>query len=217
VDAQGTAPAAAAPFGVGEAVSYGWAAFKKYPAPLIIAAVAVSVIGGFASNLGLLFDDQLIRIGFQIVGFVISTIVYMGFIRIVLAVTRGEDPDLGLLFSSERIGPYIGASILFGLAYAIGLILCIVPGIIVALVWGFYGWIIIDRGAGVGDSFTRSAEITKGHRGTLFVFFLAVIGINILGALVCLVGLLVSVPVTAVAHGYVYRALSGEPVAPVEA
>ncbi len=41
------------------------------------------------------------------------------------------------------------------------------------------------------------------------------VGINLLGAIACGVGMLVSYPVTVVAGGYAYRVLSNEPVAPI--
>ena len=83
------------------------------------------------------------------------------------------------------------------------------------------------REAPVSGSATQSATAgrrSRSHRdswwssrwgGTVFLLALAVVGINLLGAIACGVGMLVSYPVTVVAGGYAYRVLSNEPVAPI--
>lgn len=202
---------------VGDAIGYGWSAFKKYPGPLVVVAVVVLVVNAVFSGLGssLGRDAAGVRALLQLTGWLVSILLSLGLIRVSLKVTRGEEPEVADLFLADGFAPYLGASIIFGLAVAVGLLLCIVPGIIVAIILGFFGFAIVDRGDGVGDAFRRSSDITKGQRGTLFVLGLAILGINILGAILCGVGLLVSYPVTIVAGGYAYRVLSNQPIAPI--
>ena len=50
--------------------------------------------------------------------------------------------------------------------------------------------------------------------GTLFLLALALIGINILGAIPLGLGLLVTVPLSIIASTYAYRVVSGGGVAP---
>ena len=210
-------PQAGNTLSVGEAIGYGWGAFKKYPGPLVVVTVVVLVVNGVFSSLGQSLGRDLVgvRISLQFAGWLVSILLSLGLIRVALKVTRGEEPEVRDLFLADGFGPYLGASIIFGIAVFVGLILCIVPGIIVAIILGFFGFAIVDRGDGVGESFSRSSEITKGQRGTLFVLGLAFLGINLLGLLACGVGLLVSYPVTIVAGGYAYRVLSSEPIAPI--
>jgi uncharacterized membrane protein len=202
---------------VGDAISYGWATFKKNPGPLLAVAAVVLVVNAVFSGLGNVLSRDAAGLGFvfQVGGFLVSILLALGLIRVALAVTRGEQADVAVLFQGERFGAYLGASILFGLMLAVGFLLCIVPGVIAAVIFGFYGYALVDRSLGVGEAFTRSGDITKGQRGTVFLLALALAGINLLGALACGVGLLVSYPVTIVAGGYAYRVLSNEPVAPV--
>ena len=56
--------------------------------------------------------------------------------------------------------------------------------------------------------------MTKGRIGELFVFGLALFGINLVGAILCGIGLLFTYGITAIAVAYAYRTLRGEPVAP---
>jgi uncharacterized membrane protein len=89
-----------------------------------------------------------------------------------------------------------------------GLILLIVPGIYLGLKYQFFSYLIVDKELGVLDSLKESSQITQGVKWQLFGFSLALIGINILGALAFGIGLLVTIPLTVVAHVFVYRKLS---------
>jgi uncharacterized membrane protein len=121
-----------------------------------------------------------------------------------------------MLFQTEGLGSYVLASILFGLMLFVGLLLCIIPGIIVAIIFMFYGYLIVDNPTlGPTDALRKSQEITKGRLGELFVFGLALFGINLVGAILCGVGLLFTYGITAVAVAYAYRTLNGETVAAV--
>ena len=202
---------------VGDAISYGWAAFKKTPGPLVVIALVVLVVGALTSGIGNAVSRESAVFGVivQIAGYVVSMILSLGLIRVALKVTRGEEVDVADLFKTDQLGPYIVASILFGIMVAVGLIFCIVPGVVLAVIYGFYGYVILGRGVGVGEGFSHAAEITKGQRGTVFLLGLAFLGINLLGALACGAGLLVSYPITIVAGGYAYRVLSNEAVAPI--
>ena len=61
------------------------------------------------------------------------------------------------------------------------------PGIIFAFVFGFYGFVIAERGDGVGviESLKRSADLTRGHRWQLFGLGIVLFLINLVGALLC--------------------------------
>ena len=65
------------------------------------------------------------------------------------------------------------------------------------------------------DALKKASELTKGRIGELFVFGLALFGINLVGAILCGVGLLFTYGITAVAVAYAYRTLNGESVAAV--
>lgn len=204
-------------FSIGEAISYGWAAFKKQPGPLLLVVLVVFIVSGIFNGLGYAFDSVVLQFVFQLLSIFVSIVISMGLIRVGLKITRGETAEVGDLFSTEHLGQYIGASILFTIIFTIGLILCIIPGIIAAVVLGFFGFAVIDRGADVTSSLSISADITQGHRGTLFGFYIVLGLLNLLGALLCGVGLLVTYPVSIVAVAYAYRKISGEPIAPIAA
>jgi len=143
------------------------------------------------------------------VGFILA----MGLIRCTLAVVKGQTPEVSMLFETPGLGSYIIASILFGIMFFIGFILCIIPGIIFAVVYHFYGYVIVENpSTGAIDSLKKAADITRGHRWELFGLFIVLILINIVGLIACLVGVLFTAGISAVAVAYAYRSLSGESV-----
>ena len=59
-----------------------------------------------------------------------------------------------------------------GIGIAIGSLLLIVPGIILFLMWGLAIPVAVLENAGLGDSLSRSRELTAGHRSRVFVIYL---------------------------------------------
>ena len=203
-------------FAVGDAVSYGWNAYWKNVGPMILITIVIIAVQIAVNLVGQFVGNVFISVIFSIVGWVVSMILSMGLIRASLAVVRGETPEVSLLFETEGLGNYIVAAIIFGICFGIGLILCIVPGIIIGIIWMFYGFVIVENPTtGAMDALKKSQEMTRGKLGELFVFGLALFGINLVGAILCGVGLLFTYGISAIAVAYAYRMLRGEPVAPI--
>ena len=207
----------AAPFSVGDAISYGWNAYWKNVGPMILIVLAIWVVNIVLGIIALPFDNQFMRFLIQMAAWVVSLLLALGLIRATLALTRGETPEVSMLFETENLGPYIVAAILFGIASAIGFILCIIPGVIFVIFYGFYGFIIVDKDEqSPVEALKRSQQLVSGHFGAVLGLAAVLILINIVGALLCGIGLLFTVGISAIAWAYAYRALSGEPVAPVD-
>ena len=127
-----------------------------------------------------------------------------------------ENVKVSDLWNPKPFLYYLAAQILVGLSVMLGLILLIVPGIIVALAFMFSSYLVVDKHRGPIEAIKESMRTTKGHRMQLFLLVLAIIGINILGLLALVVGLLVSIPVSMLAIVHAYRKLehgAGEMVA----
>ena len=201
-------------FTIGEALGYGWKGFWKNLGPLVIVGLAVIGIQLVFSAVSYQVDSAFLRAVVSFVGSVISITIVLGWIRVGLAITRAEPIELSSVFVFDGWLRYVIASILFNLGVFIGVLLLVVPGIIFATVFGFYGWLIVDKDAGVGDSFSRSAEITKGNRWNLFAFSIVLLLMNIVGLLLLVVGVIFTAAISLVSLAYVYRVISGEqPVA----
>jgi hypothetical protein len=72
----------------------------------------------------------------------------------------------------ERVRPYLGtlivAGLLAGLGIVIGLILLIVPGLIFLTWWCLIVPVVVLEGKAVGEAFSRSRELGRGHGWTVF-------------------------------------------------
>ena len=80
------------------------------------------------------------------------------------------DTTVGQVF--QRVRPYLGTLILAGilaaLGIAVGLVLLIVPGLILLTWWCLIVPVIVLEGKHVGESFSRSRELVRGHAWTVF-------------------------------------------------
>jgi uncharacterized membrane protein len=88
-----------------------------------------------------------------------------------------------------------------------GLILLIVPGVILALTFGYASYLVVDRDSGLREALRSSSRITSGARWKLFCLGLASVGILLVGALCLVIGLIVAFPVVQMASVYAYRRL----------
>src|ERR1022692_4439658 len=105
--------------------------------------------------------------------------------------------------------PTLVASLLIGLFVLCGTILCIIPGLVVAAMYKFTYLFIVDKRMDFWPAMQAShAVVKRDYVGfTLFLILMALV--NILGALCCIVGLLVSIPVTFAAITVAYKEIVG--------
>jgi MFS family permease len=105
---------------------------------------------------------------------------------------NGRRPDLGeMLHVSLRAAlPLIGVGLLVGLGVALGMILLIVPGVILALMWCVAAPVQVVEGPGVLASLGRSRELTRGHRWMILVLMIVFVVVAwVVSAIVALSGL----------------------------
>ena len=196
---------------VSECVRFGWETFKKRPW-FFVGAMALLIVTSFLSSV-LSGAAQESNSGFFIfVAFIASTVfgvyIEMMLVTFLLKSHEGiEQIDWSELTSYLPFWKYLGAKLLASIIIVIGFILLIIPGIILALMFFAVQYLVMDKKLGPVDALKESSRITKGHKGQLLLLMLAIIGLNILGALALLIGLFVSVPVTMLAIVHAYRTL----------
>jgi hypothetical protein len=94
----------------------------------------------------------------------------------VMAVSRvhlGNDTSISESFASVKGKILYLALIMIGVAVGIGIgfVLLIVPGIILALMWALTIPVAVLEDKGLRDATSRSAELTKGNRGRIFMIY----------------------------------------------
>lgn len=203
-------------FSTESALRFGWDTFKKRPwffvGSTVVILLASGLIDAFTSAIngavGGSVDESSI-VG-SVLNLGLGTLLGMGATAFYLAAHDNPDTvDLSSLWHPRPFWKYLGASILLGLAVAVGFVLLIVPGIIVALMFMFTTFIVIDRELGPIEAMKESNRITHGYKWQLLGFALVLVLINLLGILALVIGLLVTIPVSSLAFAYVYRRLGG--------
>jgi uncharacterized membrane protein len=206
---------------VGSSLSYGWKKFQENVGPFIILVIAVFAVIVVLSIVRAVLTPSsggliaiLWSLALSAIVYIVSFIVQAGVWRAGLGVTRGEEPNVGMLTQTTNIGPYILTVIVVGLGAFVGFILCIIPGIIWLIFTAYAPILALDKGMGPGEAISTSISWVRENLGQVFLILFVSYLVYIAGAILCCVGLLVSIPVALVAIVYSYRALNQEPVVP---
>ena len=111
------------------------------------------------------------------------------------------------LFSSGVALPFlIPGAILDSLPLlAVGVLLLIFPGVIIGLMFMFYGYVMIEQKRGPIEALKESKRLTAGVKWDLFLFSLLALGLNLLGVLALILGVLVTMTITFIAMAHLYR------------
>jgi hypothetical protein len=137
--------------------------------------------------------------------------------------------DLGSLLKIFAYNLILGLILLLILAILIGVgyvlmmdsvhtkekvVILIVAGLIIFFILSLFGWAgpyaILSGRAGIFGAIGQSFSLTGRNFGKVFVALLSYIGLAILGAILCGVGLLVVIPMSYVFWPLLYFALTGE-------
>jgi len=195
-------------FSIQEALLAGWTAFKGRAVFFIVLLSLVGVLSVAPQMVIQQIQINWLALSLGFVLLIFEYFLYAGLLKIILYVTDGRETRIGDLFSAGDVFvSYLLGSILFGLIMAVGILLLIVPGLIFSVMFLFYGFFIVDKHMGPVEALKASAAITKGVRWQLFGFILILSLLNVAGALLLVVGLFVTVPVSWVAIAFVYRKL----------
>lgn len=216
---------------VGHAISYGWNKFRANWIVWVLVTLVFFLIQAVLSGIGNGFDysssdawddnGYTLATGLSILGVIVgiaSTIVswlmQAAQTRGGLQETTGNKPSFGDFFKwGDRAGTVILTLLLLGVLTFVGIVLCVLPGIIFTFFAWYTLWFVLDRGMSPFDALQASFRLVGNNLGPVFLLALALIGINIVGACLCGVGLLVTVPITLIATAYSFKVLTQQPVA----
>lgn len=194
-----------------EALTHSWETFKKNWQFLIIVIVIVAAVNFIPS----LFQDEL-KNDFPAVSVVLSValwlaqlVVSIGLIVISLKFVDKKKPEIGDIYKHyPLILNYFLGGLLYGVIVMVGLVLLVVPGVIWAIKFQFYQYLIVDKKMGPLEAISASGKITKGHKWNLFLLGLIYIGLSILGLIAFGIGIFIVYPVIMLTTAYVYRKIS---------
>lgn len=188
-----------------EAFVVGWQTFKERPFFLIgLFMLTAAVSTGTA-----LFADSVdggAGVALNIVDFAVQLVIGMGLMLVLIRVYDKAHTDYGDMFEPLHLfWKFLVMTLLVTIITTIGMALLIVPGIIAALALSFAPYLVVDRNLTALDAIKESVHITNGHRWNLLMFVALVFVANLIGAAALGIGLMITVPVTALAAVHVYR------------
>ena len=238
------APGAGAGFAVGDAFSWAWNKFSKNAAALVVPtlayAVLVGIVGGIVYGLAFALAPSGVTTydsydsGFSYeyeAGFGVASIIVLAlgglvllvllaaissaYIGGILDIANGVPVTAGSFFKPRLIGPVIIATVLVGIATAIGNALCYLPGLIVSIFAFFTTVALLDRNLSAIDAIKASIDITKNNFVQVLITWLLFTVILFVGSLLCGIGIIVAAPVAILFEVYAFRRLTGGQVAPL--
>jgi hypothetical protein len=189
---------------ISSALSRGWALVRDHLAVLVGATVLAWLV-----TVGLAFVPIL---GW-IVGFVlIGGLEYM-FIRRI----RGEDVQLGDVFAGFNLAllDLTMAGLVKWLLTTLGLLLCILPGIYLAVGYVFALPLVVDKKMEFWTAMEVSRRVVHEHWWSMFALLIVLLLVAFAGFLLCGVGEILTIPLATAALMYVYEDLFGTHSTPV--
>lgn len=219
-------PGYAAPFSPTDAIAYGWQRFTANAGQWIIAGLAifaVSVIFGLMSFAvqpsldagetnpfaGFSLGSIAVNLASTIVSYIITAFIYRG----ALDETEGRRFSLGDTIARVPVGPVVITSLLVSIGVTVGLVLCILPGVIFAFLTYFALLFVVDQDQSPIDAITSSIKLVTANLGQALLLALLCFVIVLIGACLCGLGLLVAYPVVTIASAYAYKRFQNQPVA----
>ena len=186
------------------ALSRGWALVRDHMLELVGATLL-----GWLVTVGLAFVPVL---GW-IVGFVLLGGLDYMFIRRI----RGEEVQIGDVFAGFNLAflDLTMAGLVKWLLTSLGLILCILPGIYLAVGYVFALPLVVDKKMEFWTAMEVSRRVVHEHWWSVFALVIVLALVAFAGFLLCGVGALITIPVASAALMYVYEDLFGDRAAAV--
>ena len=159
------------------------------------------VASGLSNWLSRGFDNRFLTIAGSLISAFISLVIGLGLIRAALAILDGGRPSVEQLVSTKDIGPYIIASLLVAVIVTVGLFLCVhpradrrVPAAVLRLRDHRQEGRLRHHGAQSSPTgaIRASFEVVAANIGPLILLAVLCFLLNVAGALLCGVGLLVT-------------------------
>jgi uncharacterized membrane protein len=183
---------------IGSALSRGWELVRDHLAVLVGATVL-----GWLVTVGLAFVPVL--------GWIVGFVLLGGLDYMFLRRIRGEDVQIGDVFAGFNLAllNLTMAGLVKWLLTSLGLLLCILPGIYLAVGYVFALPLVIDKKMEFWTAMEVSRRVVHQHWWSVFALAIVLALVIFAGFLVCGVGELITIPVATAALMYVYEDLFG--------
>ncbi|MHB8066810.1 MAG: hypothetical protein ACYDIC_02805 [Desulfobaccales bacterium] len=179
----------------------GWELFKQNPGGFIGFTVIFFIIQAILAHLP--------RVG-GLISLAITAPLGAGFYVVSAKLRQRRTPEFQDFFTGfQFFVPLMLLSVVSSLLIILGFILLIIPGVFLMVCYLFPSMLIIDRRLDFWPAMELSRRTVQGQWFGFFIFVLLIILVNLGGALLLGIGLLVSLPVSACAVAAAYADIFG--------
>lgn len=156
--------------------------------------------------------SALVAIGLSIIFAIVAFIAQIGVQRAAIRATRGVAPTFSEMFTTQYLGRYILFMIVFAILGIVGLLLCILPGLLVFFFLQLGPYYILDKGLSVGDAAKASIDAVRQNIGPALVMTIINVLVQLLGGFLWGLLTLVTLPFACLFTAHMYRQFNREPV-----
>jgi hypothetical protein len=191
----------AVPVDVVSCITRGWELVRDNPGLTIGATLLVMLVS---------FGLSLIPVvGF--VSFFIDPVLFGGVAYTFTRRIRGEVPSAGDAFSGFNLAfLQLGlGGVVSLLLVCVGLLLCVLPGVYLAIGYAFALPLVIDKKYDFWTAMEVSRRVVHRQWWTMFGLALVLFLLNVVGVLACLIGMIVTAPISLAAMMYAYEDVFG--------
>lgn len=168
---------------VGDSLSEVFAIYRENAGVLIPLAFWLFFVVAVVQGLG--EDSTVLLLIGAILNLVVS-ILYQGMVVSLVRDVQDGRRDLSVGGLYRQVTPVlwtlIGASILYGIAVAIGFVLLIVPGLILVTIWAVLAPAIVIENRGAIEAFGRSRKLVEGYGWPVFGTVICAVLITVLAS-----------------------------------
>ena len=198
---------------VGDGFSWAWSKFKDNALILTVGLGLWTILSGAGFDAHFTVGDQEYGFGTGIpfgnaISFVAGLFSPIVIANISLKVASGRPLEWSDLFSFPNLGAGILAVFLSTLATLVGLLLCFIPGIIVAFLLYYAVYFTVGKGVDGIEGMNASWRTLSSHVGELLPFALTGVGLYFLGG-ITIIGWLVTIPLAVLLTAYSYVRIQG--------
>jgi uncharacterized membrane protein len=189
---------------ISSALSRGWALVRDH----LVVLVGATVLGWLVT-VGLAFVPVL--------GWIVGFVLLGGLDYMFLRRIRGEDVQIGDVFAGFNLAllDLTMTGLVKWLLTSLGFILCVLPGIYLAVGYVFALPLAIDKKMEFWTAMEVSRRVVHEHWWSVFALLIVLILVVLAGFLLCGIGELLTIPLATAALMYVYEDLFGTPATPV--
>jgi len=138
---------------------------------------------------------------------------YVGIAKMSLTGARGGKVEFNDVFwGFSHYAQAVLAALVLSILLSIGFALCVIPGILLAVLYMATYFYLADQKRDFWTAMESSRKLTSANYVQWLLLGLVVIVINFVGLLLCLVGLIVTAPLTAIMVAIAYDQQQGAPI-----